>query len=184
MKFFVLGLAVAATAFFAPPTVGGESTKEAQKESQDKRLEVNKKEPIVITSDRMEVDQKKNLITYSGRVVAVQGDIRLTSATLKAYFQPKMSQIEEVVAEGKVHVTFGSRVATAKKATFSGSYQTITLSGDAVVRQGKNEVTGSEIIFYMNEDRAVVLGGNQQRVKATIFPGKLKDVDQQKGTGE
>ena len=91
--------AVAGAAIFAPLTVGGESTEKSPKESREERLKVNKNEPIVITSDRMEVDQKKNLITYSGRVVAVQGEIRISSATLKTYFQPQMSQIEEVVAE-------------------------------------------------------------------------------------
>ena len=85
-----------------------------------------------------------------------------------------MKQLKEVVAEGKVHVTQGNRVATGTKAVFNGKAQTITLTGNPVVRQGNNQVSGSRITFFIAQDRAVVEGGAQQRVKAIIFPGELK----------
>lgn len=146
---------------------------ETKKKAGGVGFEVSKKDPIYITSDRMEVDQKKNIITYKGRVVTLQGEMTMRSEALTAYYNPGMKQLKEVVAEGKVHLTQGDRVATGSKAVFNDKDQTITLSGNPVVRQGNSEVSGDRITFYMEEDRAVAEGGNQ-RVKATIFPEELQ----------
>ncbi|MFQ5683894.1 MAG: lipopolysaccharide transport periplasmic protein LptA [Candidatus Binatia bacterium] len=149
---------------------GGERS---EKKSTGIALNVNTKEPIFITSDRMEVDQKKNTITYLGHVITLQGEMTMKSDSLTAHYTQEMKQIEKVIAEGKVHVTQGDRVATGTKAVFSGKDQTITLTGNPVVHQGNSRVSGSRITFFMEQDRAVVEGG-KQRVKAAIFPEELK----------
>jgi|SRR3989338_8499584 len=133
----------------------------------------NKKEPIFITSDRMEVDQKKQTITYTGRIVAQQGDLIMKSQVLTANYDADMKALNEVVAEGQVQVTQGNRVATGTKAVFNDKNQTIILTGDPVVRQGNNQVSGSRITFFVEQERAVVEGGSQ-RVKATIFPEEIQ----------
>lgn len=166
------------------PALGGESAargaKETRKQSEKSVFGANKKDPIYITSDRMEVDQKRNTITYTGRVVAQQGDLTLNSRALTAYYDPQMKGIREVVADGQVQVTQGQRVATGSKAVFSDKEQTITLTGNAVVRQGNSQVSGSKITFFIEQDRAVVEGAGQ-RVKATIFPEELKKQAQDGG---
>lgn len=136
-------------------------------------FEVNKQEPIFISSDQMEVNHKKSMITYKGRVVTLQGDMTMRSEVLTAYYDPEMKGVKEVIAEGKVHVTQGDRVATGSKAVFDGKEKTITLTGDPMVRQGNSQISGSRITFFIEQDRAVVEGG-KQRVKATIFPEELE----------
>lgn len=166
------------------PALGGEpgakGAKESKKQSEKSVFGANKKDPIFITSDRMEVDQRRSTITYTGRVVAQQGDLTLNSRALTAYYDAQMKGIREVVAEGQVQVTQGQRVATGSKAVFSGKEQTITLTGNAVVRQGNSQVSGSKITFFIEQDRAVVEGAGQ-RVKATIFPEELKKQAQDGG---
>lgn len=170
--FFVLFIHLPAFAAEAGP----KATKEKKKESAKGVFGANKKDPIFITSDRMEVDQRKNTITYLGRVVTQQGEMTMKSETLTAYYTANMKEIKEVVAEGQVHVTQGDRVATGTKAVFSDKDQTITLTGNPVVRQGNSQISGMRITFFVEQDRAVVDGGNQ-RVKATIFPEELQKQD-------
>lgn len=162
------------------PAFAGEASpkaaKEKAKESERGIFGGNKKDPIFITSDRMEVDQKKNTITYLGRVVTQQGEMTMKSEQLTAYYTAEMKEIKEVVAEGQVNVTQGDRVATGAKAVFSDKEQTITLTGNPVVRQGNSQVSGTRITFFVEQDRAVVEGGNQ-RVKATILPEELQKRD-------
>jgi len=131
-----------------------------------------KRESIFITSDQMEVDRKKNTITYRGRVVTVQGEMTMKSERLTAYYHPDMKQLKEVIAEGKIRVAQGDRVATGAKATYNDRDRTIVLTGNPVVRQGKSQVSGSRITFFIGQDRSVVEGGNQ-RVKATVVPEDL-----------
>lgn len=166
-------LAVVHSSAFAGQA-GAKAKKGTKKKAERAAFQAGKKEPIFITSDRMELDQRKNTITYRGHVVTLQGDMTIRSEALTAYYDPDMKQLKEVVAEGKVHVTQGDRVATGTKAVFNGKAQTITLTGNPVVRQGNNQVSGSRITFFIAQDRAVVEGGAQQRVKAIIFPEELK----------
>jgi lipopolysaccharide export system protein LptA len=160
-----------------------ETKKETKKKSDGAAQRPSKSDPVYITSDWMEANRQKNTLIYKGRVVAVQADMTMRSDTLTAFLDPDLKQIREAIAEGtQVQVTKGDRVATGTKAIFDGVAQTVTLTGNPVVRQGNSEVSGERIIFFIDEDRAVAEGGKNQRVKATIFPEELQK--QSKGEEE
>ena len=156
------------------PSYGAAAKDDAKKKSGGTAFEFNRKDPIYITSDWMEVDQKKNTITYKGRVVTIQADMTMRSETLKAFYEPEMKQMKEIVAEGKVQATQGDRVATGDKAVFDDKSKTVTLTGNPVMRQGNSQVSGTRIIYYVEGDRAVVEGKDQVRVRAVIFPEELQ----------
>ncbi|HSE85008.1 MAG TPA: lipopolysaccharide transport periplasmic protein LptA [Candidatus Binatia bacterium] len=140
-------------------------------------FEFNKKDPIYINSDWMEFDQTKNTITYKGRVVTTQGEMTLRSETLTAEYTPDMKQIKQIVAEGKVNATQGNRVATGEKAVFDDQAKTVTLTGNPIMRQGNNQISGSRVIYFVEQDRAVAEGDGKVRVQATIFPDELQMKD-------
>jgi len=129
-------------------------------------------ETITINSDRMELDQKKNTVIYSGNVVTVRGSVIMKSDTLTATFNPEMKRLSAVVAEGNLEVTQGDRIATGAKAVFNSEDNSVVITGDPVIRQGNSQISGCRIIMFINEDRGVVDGGCQ-RVKAVIFPDDL-----------
>jgi len=159
---------------------GRKANQEPKKKSGGTAFQASRKDPIFITANWMEADRKKNTITYKGQVVAVQADMTMRSETLTAYYDPAMKQLKEAVAEGKVQVVQGDKNARGAKAIFNGKTKTVTLTGSPVVRQGNSEVSGSRITFFIEEDRAVVEGGNE-RVKAIIFPEEFQD--REKGAG-
>ena len=142
-------------------------------------FDFNKKDPIYITADWMEVDQKKNTITYKGRVVTIQNEMTMRSETLTAYYEPEMKQMKQIVAEGKVNATQGNRVATGDKAVFDDKAKTVTLTGSPVMRQGNNQVSGVKVVYYIEQDKAIAEGDANVRVRATIFPDELKGREKQ-----
>lgn len=161
---------------------GSESTEQPKKKASGVPFETtNRKDPIFITSDQMEVDRKKNTITYRGNVVTKQGEMTMRSQSLAATYNPDMKRLHGVVAEGKVQVFHGDRLATGTKAVFNDEDQTITLTGNPVIHQGNSQVSGSRITFFIQEDRATVEGGTG-RVRATVFPQELKG--RERGRGE
>ena len=168
------GLAVLLLAGCIVGLAHGASRDEAKSKSDDSVFEFNKKEPIYITSDWMEVDQKKNTITYKGRVVTIQSEMTMRSETLTAVYDPEMKQIRQIIAEGKVNAVQGNRMATGDKAIFDEKAKTVTLTGNPVMRQGNSQVTGSRIIYYIDQDRAVAEGKDSVRVQVTIFPDELQ----------
>lgn len=159
------------TAF--PVTAADAPPKDDSKKSST-TFEFNKKDPIYITADWMEVDQKKNSITYKGRVVAIQNDMTMRSETLTAYYDPEMKQMKQIVAEGKVNAVQGNRVATGDKAVFDDKAKTVTLTGSPVMRQGNSQVRGARIIYFIEQDKATAEGDGKARVEATVFPEELK----------
>ncbi len=169
----------------AAPTVisAGDAATPAKEETKQKSssgFEFNKKDPIYINSDWMEFDQTKSTITYKGRVVTTQGEMTLRSETLTAEYTENMKQIKQIVAEGKVNVTQGNRVATGEKAVFDDQAKTVTLTGSPIMRQGNSQISGTKVIYFVEQDRAVAEGDGKVRVQATIFPEEL----QQKNKGE
>ena len=176
MKFpsLTFGLAVLLLAGFMVSPARGASKGDGKSKSDDTVFEFNKKEPIYITSDWMEVDQKKNTITYKGRVVTIQSEMTMRSETLTAVYDPEMKQIRQIIAEGKVNAVQGNRMATGDKAIFDDKAKTVTLTGNPVMRQGNSQVTGSRIIYYIDQDRAVAEGKDSVRVQVTIFPEELQ----------
>ena len=179
----LLGLLLAFLFFPSVSTVSMAASAAAPAKEETKKktgasgFELNKKDPIYITADWMEVDQNKNTITYKGRVVTVQSDMTMRSESLTAYYDPETKQMKEIVAEGKVNATQGNRVATGEKAVFNDKAKTMTLTGNPVMRQGNSQVTGNKVIYFMEQDRAVAEGNDKIRVQATIFPEELKKQD-------
>jgi lipopolysaccharide export system protein LptA len=158
------------------PGAAGQTKDDAKKKSTN-AFELNKKDPIYITSDWLEVDQRKNTITYKGRVVTVQADMTMRSDVLTAFYDEGMKQMQQLVAEGKVNATQGNRVATGDKAIFDDKAKTVTLTGNPMMRQGNNQVTGTKIVYFIEQDRAVTESDGKIRVQATIFPEELQKQD-------
>lgn len=156
----------------APERAKEDAKKDTKKSSTG--FEFNKEDPVYITADWMEVDQKQNTITYKGRVVAIQNDMTMRSETLTAYYDPEMKQMKQIVAEGKVNATQGNRVATGNKAVFDDQNKTVTLTGSPVMRQGNSQVSGAKVVYYVDKDKAIAEGDGKVRVQVTIFPEELE----------
>ena len=184
MQMILLRLLLFVLILSAPNNAAGAaaaSTKEEGKKGAS-GFEFNKKDPIYITADWMEVDQTKNTIIYKGRVVTVQTDMTMRSEILTAYIDPEMKKMKQIVAEGKVNATQGNRVATGEKAVFDDKAKTVTLTGSPVMRQGNSQVSGVKIIYFTEQDKAVTEGDGKVRVQATIFPEELKNREQEDAT--
>jgi lipopolysaccharide transport protein LptA len=184
MQMILLRLLLFVLILSAPNNAAGAaaaSTKEEGKKGAS-GFELNKKDPIYITADWMEVDQTKNTIVYKAQVVTVQTDMTMRSEILTAYIDPETKKMKQIIAEGKVNATQGNRVATGEKAVFDDTEKTVTLTGSQVLRQGNSQVSGVKIIYYTEQDKSVTEGDGKVRVQATIFPEELKNREQEDAT--
>ncbi len=129
------------------------------------------KQPINVTSDSMEAETSTNKVIFKGNVVARQKDITITSNELTATYTDNGKELKEVLAIGNVRVTQQNKIAVADNALFLNTDRKILLTGNPKVWQGKDVVSGDKIIYFLDEDRTIVEGG-QKRVRATIHPKK------------
>ncbi|WP_303720411.1 lipopolysaccharide transport periplasmic protein LptA [Malonomonas rubra] len=131
--------------------------------------------PIEITAQQLDADRPARKATFSGEVIAKQGDITLYSDKLVVYSLPEDDQIDRLEAFGNVRVLQLDRTAVADRAIYRQVEGKLVLYGNAEVHQGQNQVTGDEIVVYLQENRSIVKSGENGRVKAVLFPKKEQE---------
>jgi len=130
------------------------------------------KAPIDIASDTVEANQKQNIVTFQGNVIAKQENITLYASVLTIHYDSETKGIKMVVAIGNVKIVQLERRASGQKATFHQDQNKVVLEGEAVIREGENVIRGDRVIYYVEEERSVVEGGKGGRVNTTITPPK------------
>jgi len=137
---------------------------------------VDTSQAIDITSDKVEVNWKENLIIFKGNAIARQKDIVIYADSLEAVIIEDGKGIDRVIAGGNVKIQQGLRVASCQKAVFYNLDQKVVLTGEPKVSEGDNIVSGDEIIFDIEKNRVEVKGGPSGRGKAKIQPGREVEI--------
>ena len=133
-------------------------------------------QPITIKSNELSTDSKTSTATFTGKVIARQGDLTIYSDRLVVYYKADGGDIDRVEASGNVRIVQGDRLATAREGVYHSAEQKIILTGDPKVFQGENTVSGKVITYYVDEEKSIVTGGPEARVEAVITPKeKRKD---------
>lgn len=132
---------------------------------------IDRNSPVTIDADQLENLQKEGLVVFTGNVVANQNSSIHYSDRLEVYLDAKGDGIVRTVSSGNVKIiTKDCKIGTAKRAEYYDAEQRVVLVGNARVWQEDNVVTGERITIFLAEDRSVVEGGKQERVKAVFYP--------------
>lgn len=127
--------------------------------------------PVTVDADHLETMQKEGVVIFSGNVVARQNSSTQYADRMEVYLDAGGDRIIRTVSTGNVRmITRDCRTGTAKRAEYYDAEQRVLLIGNARVWQDDNVVTGERITIYLAEDRSVVEGGKQERVKAVFYP--------------
>jgi len=138
--------------------------------NQDGKRQEDRSQPVTVDSDRMERFGKESLIIFTGHVVARQNNSVQYADRIEVYLDEKGDKILRTVSTGNVRiVTRDCKTGTAKRAEYFDVEQRVVLIGDARVWQDDNVVSGDTITIFLAQDRNVVLGSKQERVKAVFY---------------
>ncbi|MGH7315345.1 MAG: lipopolysaccharide transport periplasmic protein LptA, partial [Candidatus Rokuibacteriota bacterium] len=132
--------------------------------------------PVTVDADQLENLQKEGLVVFTGSVVATQNSSTQFADRMEVYLDDKQDRIVRTVSTGNVRIiTRDCRTGTAQRAEYYDAEQRVVLIGNARVWRDDNVVTGERITIYLAEDRSVVEGGQQERVKAVFYPRDQDD---------
>jgi len=157
------------------PGANGQSLKKALGDSQG--------QPIVIKSNSLEFDHQQKMVTFSGNVDAKRDDWTIVCQKMVVYYGEKGKEssekdsmkIEKIIAKGGVKITRTSGgLATAEEATYFWDEERVVLTGKPVVQQGDDFVEGSVVTLLLKENRSIVEGSGDTRVRAVISPRSEK----------
>ena len=140
----------------------------------------NRKAPIEVTSDALEVRQAENLAIFSGDVIAGQDTMRLNSDVLEVTYDEESESdsetgaIKHMLAIGNVFISNGAETAQGKRAEYDVESGKINMTGSVVLTQGGNVISGETLIIDVNTGRGRVEGG---RVKSIFTPKSAEQED-------
>ena len=165
----------------------------------------NKKAPIEVTSDALEVMQEQNKASFTGHVVAIQGKVRLTADKMTVFYasaedkkadkkknagkkenskdNAAQGAIKKIAADGNVFLSTPDETASGANGVYDVEHQEIRLNDHVVLTRGKNILKGDKLTYNFATGRSLISsgagdvkeGGKKERVRALFVPESSKD---------
>lgn len=124
--------------------------------------------PVEVRADNLSVNQADGSAVLTGNVVIGQGGMRLSADRVTIiYAEGDQNRIRSLDAVGNVTLVSGPDAAEAKAATYDVAGGNVTLTGDVVLTQGQNVLTGDTVQVNLGTGQAQVQG----RVRSVLQPG-------------
>lgn len=153
-----------------PPSATAQGPRTPASPKAEPQAPEDRRQPVTVDADRMERFGKESLVVFTGNVVARQNNSVQYAERMEVYLDEKGDRILRTVSTGNVRiVTSDCKTGTAKRAEYHDLEQRVVLIGNARVWQDDDVVSGETITIYLAQDRSVVQGGRQERVKAVFY---------------
>ena len=131
-------------------------------------------EPINIEAGRFEMLLAERRATYTGKVVAVQGDYEIQADKLIVHFNED-NEVTAMIATGSPAKLSDQAAAppimlTGANLDYQTKDATVRATGDATLVQGADRMTAERISYDLDADRAQAFSGDRSRVRLTLQP--------------
>jgi lipopolysaccharide export system protein LptA len=106
--------------------------------------EEGKKDPIVVTSKMLTIDNENNTAVFEHSVVAEAPELTLYADKMYIFYNQDTRTITRIDALGGVKVIEKDRVITADKATYYARDERVIFKGDLKVVEEKRIISGEK----------------------------------------
>lgn len=118
--------------------------------------------PLEVTADQLEVDQATGSTVFTGNVLAVQGAMRITAGMLRLSYEPGATagsqRIGQLTASGGVTMVTAAEAIESREAVYSMTAQTLEMTGDVVLVQGANMLSGDRFVANLRSGSGQMIG--------------------------
>lgn len=109
-----------------------------------------------------------NTVTLRGRAELVQGQNRLRADLVSGLSQTGESRIE---ATGNVYFVTPDQTIRGDRAVYTTADDMIVVTGDVILTQGQNVLTGSRLTYNVRTESArIEAGGQSGRIRGVFYP--------------
>lgn len=131
-------------------------------------LETDRSAPVEVSADNLSVDQNSGHAVFSGNVVIGQGEMRLSAEEVTVeYADAEQNKIKSFRAKNEVTLVSGKDAAEANEAVYEVASGEVVLTGNVILVQGENVLTGDKVRIDLNTGTANVDG----RVRTILQTG-------------
>ena len=129
------------------------------------QFSTNRDAPTVIDADV--ADSQPGVILLSGQVDVRQAEVRVLADTMKIYTEGGSNNVNDgirrIEAAGNFYYITPEQEVKGAQGVYEGATETVTVTGDVVLLQGENVVTGDKLIYDTRTQEAKVVGTCQGR---------------------
>ena len=115
----------------------------------------------VITSDELHSDQQTHMSVFSGKVVVLGANFRMTCQEMTVFFTND-NKVNKLVATGDVVITQPDRVTHCGHAEYFHDVDTFVLTDQPVILDHKDEIHGTRITIDRTTQKMTVDGGRSK----------------------
>lgn len=133
----------------------------------------DRSQQVEVSADELSVDQSTGQAVFEGNVLVVQGEVRLSAGRVAVVYAQEggsPSGISSLQASGGVTFVTANDAVEASEASYSVEKGTVQLSGDVILTQGQNAISGERLVVDLNSGQ----GRMEGRVR-TIFSPSASD---------
>jgi lipopolysaccharide export system protein LptA len=149
----LLPAATLGLALLALPTIGGAQSFQGG-------------EPIMWGAD--EVSRTTTSLSLKGRAELTQGDSRIRADSVEAAVSN--GDLNRIEAVGNVYFVTPDQTIRGDRAVYTPADNTIVLTGDVILTQGENVMTGGRLVYNTRTEAAQMEGGSGNRVQGVFYP--------------
>lgn len=132
------------------------------------------KGPVNVEANSMEINEGKNQAVFKGGVVATrEGETMKADVMVVDYSDAKQAdgstatEVSNLNANGNVTITTRTQVITGDAAKMNVQDNTLVVTGNVRVVQGKTVLVGQKLDVDLDTNRTLMTGG---RVRGTFVP--------------
>lgn len=154
--------------------------------------------PTEVTSDSMQYNSERQYVVFKGNVHVMRPDFQIWSDTLTLYFEDKeekkaassspmpmqSGEVSRIVAKDNVRMDYDGKKGTCDIATYTTADGLLVMDGNPELSDGDNNIKGSKILFYTEENRSEVIGGSQQVRAVFATPASSNNIGNNAGKGK
>ena len=123
--------------------------------------------PVEVDADNLSINNANGSAVFSGNVVVVQGEMRLTAGEVRVEYTAAGGGIKTLIASGGVTLVSTADAAEAQEAVYPIASGNVVMSGNVLLTQGQNAISGQKLVINLKDGTGVMEG----RVKTVFSPG-------------
>ncbi len=122
-------------------------------------LDHDTSQPVEVTSDSLNIDQDAGLVVFTGNVLIVQGDLRISAGEARIeYEEGNQGEVERMRASGGVTFVKGPDAAEAREAVYEVGAGTLSMTGDVLFTQNQTTLAGDRLLIDLDAGTGQVEG--------------------------
>lgn len=122
--------------------------------------------PVEVNADSLVVNQKDGNAVFSGNVLVIQGEMRMTANEIRVEYAADGKGIDKLFATGKVLLVNTTDAAEADDAVYTIASGEVVLTGNVLLTQGNTAIAAERMVIDLVGGTARMEG----RVSTTFLP--------------